>query len=418
MVSHLALYGGDPIRKAPFHPWPVFGEEEEQALIRTLRSGKWGKNEGAEVKRFEQRFAAYHDAKYGIAVVNATVALRICLIAAGIQPGDEVIIPPYTFMATATCVIEANGTPIFADVDEKTLNLDIDCVEAAITERTRAIIPVHIAGLAVDMDRLMKLAQKHDLIVIEDAAHAHGGEYKGRRLGSIGHFGCFSFQSSKNLSAGEGGIIITNDETLAQACWSIHNCGRKPDRKWYEHFTIGGNYRLGEFQGALLNCQFDRMEEHLLQRQKNARFLTEKIAGIPGLRTQQFNAGEVRHPYHLFSVLYDPDEFGIKSADFLKAVNAEGIPLAQGYPIPLYRQPLMIERKFSPYGNLSSDIIKPDYRKTSCPVAEKIFRQGGFWLAHHVLLGPAQDMYDIVRVFEKVFQNRSEILDHQDAVKV
>lgn len=261
MPSKLALLGGTPVRTRPFKSWPVFGKAEERRLLHTLRSGKWGKLHGQEVAELENRFAAMHGCKHGIGVVNGTVSLRIGLMAAGLGAEDEVIVPPYTFFSTASAVIEANAVPVFADIDLETFNLDPAAVEAAITPRTRAIIPVHFAGQPADMDAIMAIAGKRNLVVIKDAAHAHGASYKNRPVGSLGHLGSFSFQSSKNLTSGEGGIITTNDHSLAEACRSIHNCGRIPGGLWYEHHVISGNYRLGEFQGAILNAQLDRLEE-------------------------------------------------------------------------------------------------------------------------------------------------------------
>ena len=260
MATKLALLGGTPLRKRPFTTWPIFGKPEEKRLLRTLHSGKWGRLNGPEVAEFEQRFATMHGCQHGIGVVNGTVSLRIGLMAAGIQADDEVIVPPYTFLSTASAVVEANAIPVFADVDLETFNLDPKAVEAAITPRTRAIIVVHFAGQPADMDAIMAIARKRKLFVIEDAAHAHGAIYKKRAAGSIGHLGSFSFQSSKNLTSGEGGIITTNDQKLAEACRSIHSCGRIPGGLWYEHHVMSGNYRLGEFQGAILNCQLARLE--------------------------------------------------------------------------------------------------------------------------------------------------------------
>ena len=253
-----AVLGGEKVRTRPFPTWPIFGAEEERRLLGVLRSGKWGKLHGHEVAEFEQRFAAMHGCKHGVGVVNGTVSLRIALLAGGIGAENEVIVPPYTFLATATAVIEANAIPVFADINLETFNLDPRSVEAAITPRTRAIIPVHVAGQAADMDAIMALARKHNLLVIEDAAHAHGASYKNHPAGSIGHAGSFSFQSSKNLTGGEGGLLVTSDDTFAEACRSIHNCGRMAGGLWYEHHVISGNYRLGEFQGAVLNAQLDR----------------------------------------------------------------------------------------------------------------------------------------------------------------
>ena len=201
MSQPLAILGGQPLRTRAFTSWPIFGEPEEQRLLRTLRSGKWGKLHGPEVAEFEQRFAAMHGAKHGIGVVNGTVSLRIALMAAGIKAEDEVIVPPYTFLATATAVVEANAVPVFADIDLETFNLDPKAVEAAITPRTRVIMPVHMAGQAADMDAIMAIAKRHKLVVIEDAAHAHGALYRQSPAGSIGQMGSFSFQSSKNLTS-------------------------------------------------------------------------------------------------------------------------------------------------------------------------------------------------------------------------
>jgi dTDP-4-amino-4,6-dideoxygalactose transaminase len=402
----LALHGGTPVRTEPFPSWPIFGEEEERCLIRALRSGKWGKMAGNEVTRFEQQFAQYHQAKHGVAVVNGTVALRVALMAAGIRAGDEVIVPPFTFIATASAVIEANATPVFADLQLDTFNIDPRAIEAAITPRTRAIIPVHFGGLPVDMDAIMDLARRHDLVVIEDACHAHGAEYKGRRLGAVGHMGVFSFQSSKNLTSGEGGIILTNDNDLAGRCWSIHNCGRKPDRAWYEHFTIGGNYRLSEFQGAVLNAQWDRFQQQVDLRERNGKRLAQRLARLPGICPQARNADCTRHSYHLLLLRLDPAVLGVSREAFLEAVVAEGIPCSPCYPVPLYRQPVFEDLAFGPYDGCRTSQPGGGYRDTNCPNCETICSTQGVWLEHHVLPGAEQDMDDIAAAFEKVHNNR------------
>ena len=287
MTNTLAIHGGKPLRTRPFPEWPIFGEVEEQYLLRALRSGKWGRLAGNEVAQFEKSFAEYHQAKHAVAVVNGTVGLRLALIAAGIGEGDEVIVPPYTFLATASAVVEANATPVFADLELDTFNIDPASVESLVTPRTKAVIPVHLGGQAVNLDALLAIAKRHNLVLIEDAAHAHGAEYKGRRVGAIGQMGMFSFQSSKNLCSGEGGIVLTNHDDLAERLRSIHNCGRRVGRAWYEHFTIGGNYRLSEFQGAVLNAQWTRFDEQTTTRDANGKYLAERIARIPGLYPQR-----------------------------------------------------------------------------------------------------------------------------------
>jgi dTDP-4-amino-4,6-dideoxygalactose transaminase len=409
MSSQLAILGGAPVRTAPFPTWPIYGDAEEAALLRTLRSGKWGKLDGGEVPAFERRFAEYCVAKHAIAVVNGTVSLRIALLAAGIAAGDEVIIPPYTFFATASAVVEANATPVFVDINRDTFNVDPALIERAITPRTRAIIVVHLGGLPCDMDAIMAIGREHDVTVIEDAAHAHGSEYKGRRVGAIGHMGSFSFQSSKNLTCGEGGIIMTNDDALAERCRSIHNCGRVPGGAWYEHHVVSGNYRLGEFAGAILNCQLDRLDEQTDRRDASGKYLDGKLSKIPGIAPQKRTADATRHAQHLYSLRIDERVFGAPRANVLKAIAAEGVPIAGGYVVPLHRQPMFASKAFGPYTGYENARPNLDYRDVSLPVVERISASEGAWMTHNLLLGTQSDMNDIVRAFEKVYEHRAAL---------
>ena len=375
--------------------------------MRTLRSGKWGRLHGNEVAEFENRFAAAHGCKHGIAVVNGTVSLRIALMAAGIRAEDEVIVPPYTFLSTASAVVEANAVPVFADIDLDTFNLDPKAIEAAITPRTKAIIPVHFAGQPADMDSIMTIAKKWKLIVIEDAAHAHGAIYGNCPAGSIGHLGSFSFQSSKNMTSGEGGIIITNDERLAESCRSIHSCGRIPGGLWYEHHVISGNYRLSEFQGAILNSQLDRLEDQTTRRDRNGRYLAARIGKLPGIHPQKRPADCTRHSYHLFMLRIDAQKFGVPRAAVLKALQAEGIPCSAGYVVSLPQQPLFQNKAFGPY--LPKVSAKLDYKKTRCPNSDLLCREQTIWLEQSIFLGPRKDMDDIARAFEKIYENREAL---------
>jgi dTDP-4-amino-4,6-dideoxygalactose transaminase len=390
-----------PIRKKRFPSWPIFGKPEERRLLRVLRSGKWGRLHGAEVAEFEERFAAMHGCKHGIAVANGTVSLRIALIAAGIRAEDEVIVPPYTFFSTASAVVEANAIPVFADMDLQTFNIDPQAVETAITPRTRAIIPVHFAGQPADMELIMAIAARHNLVVIEDAAHAPGASYKGRPAGSIGHLGSFSFQSSKNLTAGEGGIIVTNDDALAEACRSIQNCGRVPGGLWYEHHRISGNYRLSEFQGAILNAQLGRLEAQTRTRDRNGQYLALRLAKLPGVYPQQRSSDCTRHSYHLFMLRLDPEKFGVPRAAVIKALQAEGIPCSAGYGFSLHQQPFFRNKAFGPYLPKAS----VDYAKTACPNSDLLCREQAIWLEQNLFLGTRADMDDIARPFEKVRAN-------------
>ena len=407
MASPLALFGGAPVRTRPFTSWPIFDHTEEARLLRTLRSGQWGRLQGREVADFESRFAAMHGCRHGIAVVNGTVALRVALMAAGIRADEEVIVPPYTFLATATAVIEANAVPVFADVDLETFNLQPGAAEAAITSRTRAIIPVHFAGQPADMDAFAEIGRRRGITIIEDAAHAHGAAYRGRPGGSIGDLGVFSFQSSKNLTSGEGGIVVTNDDRLAEACRSIQNCGRVPEGLWYEHHVIGGNYRLGEFQGAILGCQLDRLEEQTVTRDANGRNLAARLAQLPGVHPQVRPPECTRHSYHLFMLRLDPDAFGAPRAAVLEALRAEGIPCSSGYAVSLPQQPLFKNRAFGPYLPTSSSRL--DYAAVRCPASDLLCREQAVWLEQSLLLGPPGDIDDIARAFEKVYEHRAAL---------
>jgi dTDP-4-amino-4,6-dideoxygalactose transaminase len=415
MSDTLALFGGAPVRARPFTAWPVFGEAEETRLLGALRSGAWGRLHGQEVAEFERRFAGAHGCAHGIAVANGTVALRIALVAAGIASEDEVVVPPYTFVATATAVVEANAIPVFADVDPDTFNLDPRAVEAALTPRTRAIIPVHFAGQPADMDALMDIAAAHGLTVIEDAAHAHGAAHRGRPAGSIGHLATFSFQSSKNMTAGEGGIITTNDEALAGSCRSIQNCGRVPGGVWYEHHVIGGNYRLGEFQGAVLNGQLDRLEAQTLTRERNGRRLAAHLAALPGLHPQVRPPHCTRHSYHLFVLRLDAASFGVPRPAVLEALQAEGIPCSAGYGFSLPDQPIFRNRAFGPF--LPGAGRDRRYDAARCPKSDLLCSEQAIWLEHRLLLGPPEDADDIARAFEKIHAHR-EALRHAHATQV
>ncbi|HVU87604.1 MAG TPA: DegT/DnrJ/EryC1/StrS family aminotransferase [Pirellulales bacterium] len=408
MSQQLALLGGPPVRKRRFTSWPIFGGRDEERVLAALRSGRWGRLDGNEVNEFEQRFAAMHGCQHAIAVVNGTVSLRLGLIAAGIEAESEVIIPPYTFFSTASAVIEANMVPVFADIDPATFNLDPRALEAAITPRTRAVIPVHFAGQPADMDAIMTIARRHNLFVIEDAAHAHGASYQNRPAGSLGNLASFSFQSSKNLTSGEGGLITTNDDRLAEACRSLHNCGRIPTGVWYEHHVISGNYRLGELQGALLNAQLDRLAEQTATRDANGRFLAAGLARWPGLHPQQRPDSCTRHAYHLFMLRVDEQEFGASRAALIEALHAEGIPCSAGYGFSLHRQPMFRDRAFGPY--LPRVKERLDYDRVSCPNSDRVCQES-VWLEQAMLLGPREDVDDVLRAFEKIHSQRAALVD-------
>jgi dTDP-4-amino-4,6-dideoxygalactose transaminase len=411
MTSKLAIKGGTPVREKPFPHWPVFDEADEVALVDALQSGKWGRHLGDRVAEFESSFAEYQQARWGIGVANGSVALRIALLATGLQAGDEVIVPPYTFMATASAVVEVNAVPVFVDIEKDTYNLDPAKLEDAISSRTRAIIPVHFGGQSVNMDNLLEIAGKYALYVIEDAAHAHGAEWKEKRLGTLGHIGCFSFQATKNLNSGEGGAIVTNNERLERLCRAYHTCGRYPEGEWYEHFIIGGNYRMTEFQGALLLSQMAKLDLQTSTRDQNGQYLTERMMDIPGIRPLERPPEITRHAYHLFIFRYDAEAFdGLTRARFLEALAAEGIPCSPGYPEPLYKQRLFTDLAFGPFSGYRVSNPDLDYSETYCPESERACYWEACWLTQNLLLGNREDMDDIVTAISKIFEHRREIL--------
>jgi dTDP-4-amino-4,6-dideoxygalactose transaminase len=384
------------VRTRPWPSWPVWDEQDAQALADVVRSGRWFGPTGTQVNAFADRWAAYHGAKYAAPCTNGTQAIEIALRAAGVKAGDEVIVPPYTFIASASAVVQINGVPIFADVDPDTGNLDPRAVEAAITERTKAILAVHIGGCPADLDALGEIAARRGLPLLEDAAQAHGAEWRERRVGALGLAGTFSFQASKNLNAGEGGIILTNDERLYDRAWSLINCGRIRQGGWYEHGFLSGNYRMTEWQGAILNSQLRNLDEQTARRNQNALYLAERLQPIPGVTPLKRDPRVTRHAYHLFIFRYDAAQFGGLPRDqFLRALQAEGVPCSPGYT-PLYRSDAFaVDPETHPFAG------RVDYRSLRLPGVERLCDEA-VWLGQVLLLAQTEDMDDIVRAVEKI----------------
>jgi dTDP-4-amino-4,6-dideoxygalactose transaminase len=402
----LAIDGGTAVRTAPWPSWPVWDQTEERALLEVLHSGQWGMINGTKVQQFEECWARFHQANHCVCVVNGTSALEIALRALEVGPGDEVIVPPYTFVATPAAALLVGAIPVFADIDPETYELDPRAVESAITTRTRAIVPVHVGGCPPDLDGILGLARQHNLKVLEDAAQAHGAEWRGRRVGALGDVGTFSFQASKNLNAGEGGAIVTNDRELYERIWSLHNVGRvrSPEwrtRGWYQHEILGFNYRLTEFQAALLLAQFSRIEDQMARRERGARFLDRELARIPGIRPQHRDPRVTAHAHHLYIFRYDASAFGGRSrAEFLQALQAEGIPCSPGY-VPLHHAPAIrteVAKLCARLGRTDNPLDRP------LPNAERAGYTEGVWLGQSILLADDKDLADIPRAIEKIQQ--------------
>jgi dTDP-4-amino-4,6-dideoxygalactose transaminase len=416
----LAVGGGTPVRTRPFLAWPVVDARDEAALLDVLRSGAWGARRGGRGEVFAQTFARYQDAAHGVAVSNGTAALEVALRAVGVEPLDEVIVPPYTFVASATAVLSIGAIPVFCDIREDTLLIDADDAAQRITPRTKAILPVHVAGQPADMDAVLALARRHHLRVVEDAAQAHGAAWRGnvveseagaaetsKKVGAIGDAGTFSFQSSKNLTGGEGGIVVTDDRGVAERAWSLANVGRIPEGAWYQHELMGWNLRLTEFQAALLLAQFARLPEQFERREANARTLDRELGQIDGIHPQARDARVAAHAHHLYAFRYDPAAWGGRPRDwFLKALRAEGVPVSAGYTTPLYRMNAIVNerRKWADLARRAGIEVtcptSPD--DEALPVAERVCREQGAWLTQNLLLGEAADTADIVAAFAKL----------------
>jgi dTDP-4-amino-4,6-dideoxygalactose transaminase len=366
-MDKLALFGGKPIRAKPFPSWPRISKDIKENLFNTLENDGWGVGSDA-VKNFEEKYAKYHDAKFAISTSSGTTALWVSLKAAGVKAGDEVILPPYTFIATGSSILMANAIPVFVDVDTDTFNMDPAKIEAAITDKTKVIMPVHIAGNPADMDAIMAIAKKHNLKVIEDAAQAHGAEWDGKKVGALGNAGIFSFQTSKNMSAGEGGIIISNDDDLMSACFSYANCGRVRDGEWYEHNYLGGNFRLNSMAASMLSTQLETLENDMDLRDKNRRILDEAISKIDGLTITKMYPKATRSANHLYLLRYDKDKFnGIPREKFFKAMQTEGVYTYGGY-VPLNREKLftLVDTKEYPW------LEGINYKDMNFPATEKL----------------------------------------------
>lgn len=387
------------MRWKPFPAWPVWGSEEEELLLAALRSGRWGIG-GELTERFASSFAAYQGCRYGVACANGTVALKIALRAVGVGEGDRVVIPPYTFIATASVVIELGAIPIFADIEPSTLNIDPSEIEERLGDVPKAVVPVHIAGCPADMDAISKIARGNDIRVVEDAAQAHGSEWRGRRTGGLGDAGCFSFQSSKIMTSGEGGAIVTNNEELSETCWSLMNCGRTRSGDWYEHELLGYNYRMTEFQAAVLMAQLRRLDEQIALRARNYSILVSLLGELEGFEPLRPPEGVTRHNHYQVPLRIDRVVFGDRDKRrIVEAIRAEGIPCSPGYTLPLYRyRPV---REYMEKKGVGVDLGGFPNTEDAC--------RDILWLPHSLLLGGEDDMRDIYEALRKVEKNVGEL---------
>jgi len=353
--------------------WPVYGERERELLREVLESRQWG-GFNPIVQRFEREFAAFQQCAHGVSLANGTVALEVALEAVGVGPGDEVIVPAISFISTATAVSRVGATPVFVDIEPYTFNMDPERAAAAVSPKTRALIVVHFGGQMADMDRLMALTGERGLILIEDAAHAHGSEWNGQRAGSLGRMGTFSFQNSKVMTAGEGGMLTTNDAELAARVRSLADQGRRPGEGWFFHFELGTNYRMTAWQAAVLVAQFERLPEQTELRRRNAALLRAELADVEGLRFQEAPPQAEAHSYYLLLGRIEAGRSGVTRDRFHQALITQGVPCTPFYPHPLYANPL-----YRPGG----------CRVEPCPIAEACITDA-FWLPQRILMGDGE----------------------------
>jgi len=409
-----ALLGGKRVRREPFPSWPKSDRLEEKALLDVLHSGKWFRGGAQNVTRFETAYAKLTGAKHCVATANGTSALFSSLAALGVGPGDEVIVPPYTFVATINVVLLQYAVPIFVDTDRETFQIDARKVEAAITPRTAAILPVHLGGSSADMDAILAVARKRNLPVVEDACQSHLAEWRGRKVGTWGATGCFSFQVSKNLCSGEGGAILTDDQDLAQRCYAFHNNGRPRAIPNYNFRNPDGratNVRLTEFQAALLMAQMTRLEEQSRTREQNAQHLSSLLRDIPGTTPARMYEGCTRNAYHLYMFRYDKKQFaGLSRGKFLRALRAEGIPCSGGYS-PLNKQSFITNalgsRAFQK--TFPGKELAQWAERNRCPENDRLCEEA-VWLTQNMLLGPRSDMEQIAEAVRKIRAHAADLV--------
>lgn len=408
----LAILGGNPVRKNKEWPqWPYVDEKMVEAISKTTRSRIWCRIQSTTgtVPTFEKEFATLMDSKLCVATGSGTQALSTCVEALGIGPGDEVITSPYTDPGTISSILTSRALPVMADIDPMTYQIDPDDIERRITENTRAIMPVQLGGQSSNMERIMAIAKKHNLKVIEDAAQAHLAEYKGKKVGTIGDLGCFSFQASKTIACGEGGAIVGNDEELMDKCFTAQNHGTN---KKGRTTTIGPKYRMNEFEAAILLSQLPGVKERFAIRNKNAAYLTSRLKDFPGLVPQKLHEGTDSGSFYLYMMSYNLEHFNnAPRSKFLKALEAEGISLSTYLPNGLHKEPWTDHiLNLKVYQKMYSPTRLQKYRdELSCPNCDKVSGEMVMSWASGPLLGTREDMDDIINAVLKIHENKDRL---------
>ena len=409
-----ALLGGTPVSKASFSGWPVLQGEEEKNILETLKTGHWFRgysNEGM-VASFEKEWAAMCGAKACVATANGTGALVAAISALDTGPGDEVITSPWTFIATINSVIAHFALPVLLDVDINTFQVDGKLADAACTENTRCLLPVHIGGMPADMDAFVAAGKKRNIKVIEDACQAHLGEWKGKKLGTVGDAGCFSFQVSKNLPSGEGGAVLTNDEEFAERVYRCHNncSGRRTNSLDGTYgMTRAFNFRMAEFPAAVLRAQMKHIEKYAAVREENGRYLNKLLAEVPGVYPVKM-ATDLMSAWHLYMFRIEPKEFGIDRGLFTRAIHAEGIGIGPGYGAVDWVS--FIRQSYdTPAGRrVYSKAVLDQWAERVGPLPQyKKLGAEGLWFGQNMLIGPKTNMDIIADAIRRIQKNAADL---------
>lgn len=407
-----AVLGGDPVRSKRFPSWPQTFPSDEKSWLDVVRACKWWRKEGHYVSDFEKAWADRMGARYCIATANGTGALMASLHALEVGPKDEVLVGPYTFIATINSILAQFALPVFVDTDPDSMLIDANKIEAAITPRTRCIMPVHLGGNVADMDKILEISKRRNIPVVEDACQAHLSEWRSKKASTLGALGCFSFQKFKNLPGGEAGGVITNNESLYRRAYGYHSHYRTPDEGPMdpEASRNGINLRMAEFQAALLLAQLTRLEDQSKTREQNAAYLDGLLREVPGVKPARMYSGCTRNSYHIYMMRYNPEAFsGLPRTRFVQAVQAEGIPVGAGYG-RLNKDPFL-------ENTLNSRAYRAVYttqeiarwrERNHCPGNDQIAEEG-FWLGQNVLLGTKADMDDIAMAMQKVHRHAAAL---------
>lgn len=412
-VNKLAILGGEKVRKTAWPEWPVWDQSAENDVTEMLRSGRWWRGKGEHVTEFEQKYAELMGAKRCLATASGTTALLVALHVLGVDAGDEVLVSPFTFIATYNTIFMNKALPVFVDTDPETFLINPTKIEEKINDRTTAILPVHIYGLPVNMDKVNSVAKKHNLKVIEDACQAWLGEYKGKKLGTLGDLGCYSFQNSKNLPAGEGGAIVGNNEEIMDQCYSFHNCGRPfgSVQATSDYPNRGSNRRMQQIQAITLLSQMNRIEKDADVRLKNAKYLDEKLSQIPGIIPAKLVEGNNRSAYHMYPFRFISEQFGNVSREkFINALQAEGVPCSDGYG--QQNKDGLIEEAFNSrgYKRLFSEKRLNQWREENILPGNDQLAKEAVTFYQSILLGSKSDMDDIVNAIQKIYENRESLI--------